>query len=206
MGDNRFFAMYIGVVVDRADPKRLGRVRVRIPGVIEPKSAWAWPLGSAGGGGKRLGGKRVPPLGAEVAVFFNQGDPDAPWYLTAQWGLVPNENGEPVTEIPGGNYDPDDWDKPESERRELTAEEAADVHVDETRDFVIVVDERQDKARYYIQHKLSGDALEYDYPSGGGWTLKSTTLLRLVADGLVSIEGSSIQINGRNVLDSPDPI
>ena len=48
--DTRLLGMYVGYVTHRRDPDRLGRVRVCIPGVVEPHSAWAWPLGTAGGG------------------------------------------------------------------------------------------------------------------------------------------------------------
>jgi hypothetical protein len=35
----RYTGLYIGQVVDRVDPECLGRVRVRIPGLVEPASA-----------------------------------------------------------------------------------------------------------------------------------------------------------------------
>ena len=50
--DTRLLGLYVGYVTHRRDPERLGRVRVCIPGVLEPHSAWAWPLGTAGGGFK----------------------------------------------------------------------------------------------------------------------------------------------------------
>lgn len=76
--DTRLPGMYVGYVTTRDDPEQLGRVRVCIPGVLEPESAWAWPLGTLGGGSRNRGFFAVPEQGAEVAVFFNQGDVDAP--------------------------------------------------------------------------------------------------------------------------------
>lgn len=84
--DTRLLGMYVGYVTKRDDEEQLGRVRVCIPGVLEPESAWAWPLGTSGGGSKDRGFFAVPEEGAEVAVFFNQGNIDAPYYLTAHWG------------------------------------------------------------------------------------------------------------------------
>ena len=84
--DTRLTGMYVGYVTDRRDPERLGRVRVCVPGLIEPYSAWAWPLGTSGGGSKDHGFFAVPEEGAEVALFFNQGDVDAPYFLSAHWG------------------------------------------------------------------------------------------------------------------------
>ena len=84
--DTRLYGMYLGYVTHRDDPEGLGRVRVCIPGLIEPHSAWAWPLGTCGGGSKDRGFFAVPEVGAEVAIFFNQGDPEAPHYISAHWG------------------------------------------------------------------------------------------------------------------------
>lgn len=75
--DSRLLGMYVGYVTKRDDEAQLGSVRVCIPGVLEPESAWAWPLGTSGGGSKDRGFFAVPEEGAEVAVFFNQGNVDA---------------------------------------------------------------------------------------------------------------------------------
>ena len=69
MGDARFFAVYEGTVFDRADPKKVGRVRVEIPGLMDnPASGWAWPIGMPGGGTAQQGMKWIPKVGAEVVV------------------------------------------------------------------------------------------------------------------------------------------
>lgn len=73
-GELRLDGLHVGEVVDREDPEGLGRVRVRIPGLVEPASAWAWPLGTLGGGSDRRGFFCVPEKGAEVGVLFHQGD------------------------------------------------------------------------------------------------------------------------------------
>lgn len=39
--DTRLLGMYVGYVTQRDDEERLGRVRVCIPGVLEPESTWA---------------------------------------------------------------------------------------------------------------------------------------------------------------------
>ncbi|MEO1337603.1 MAG: phage baseplate assembly protein V, partial [Myxococcota bacterium] len=83
--DTRRFGLHIGYVTERDDPAGLGRVRVCVPGVLEPQSAWAWPLGTSGGGAKDHGFFAVPVIGAEVGVFFNQGDVDAPFYVCGHW-------------------------------------------------------------------------------------------------------------------------
>jgi hypothetical protein len=48
--DPRYTALYIDEVVDRDDPEGLGRVRVRIPGLVDPE----FPLGTGHIGGSSL--------------------------------------------------------------------------------------------------------------------------------------------------------
>ncbi|MCD6498224.1 MAG: hypothetical protein J7M25_08020 [Deltaproteobacteria bacterium] len=93
--DTRFTGMYVGDVTRRQDLEGLGRVRVCIPGVLEPHSAWAWPLGTSGGEFKDRGFFAVPEEGADVAVFFNQGDVDAPYYQSVHWGKPDGESEVP---------------------------------------------------------------------------------------------------------------
>lgn len=68
--------VYEGEVVNRNDPEGLGRVTVRIEGIME-ESAWAT---SEGSGGYRWGSNKVPPVGAIVLVQFIQGDERRPTY------------------------------------------------------------------------------------------------------------------------------
>lgn len=183
----RYPGLYIGEVADRDDPEGLGRVRVRIPGLVEPSSAWAFPLGTLGGGSDRRGFFSVPEKGAEVGVLFHQGDVDHPYYLCGHWGKPDGqaEVPEPV--------------------RGLPKEEAPQIRAFETNRFLFVFDDREGKEALVVKDKTSGDQIEFD-GAGMGITIKATSALLLKADGLVSIEGASVQINGRLVLPGPKPI
>jgi uncharacterized protein involved in type VI secretion and phage assembly len=183
----RYPGLYIGEVADRDDPEGLGRVRVRIPGLVEPSSAWAFPLGTLGGGSDRRGFFSVPEKGAEVGVLFHQGDVDHPYYLCGHWGKPDGqaEVPEPV--------------------RGLPKEEAPQIRAFETGRFLFVFDDREGKEALVVKDKTSGDQIEFD-GAGMGITIKATSALLLKADGLVSIEGASVQINGRLVLPGPKPI
>jgi len=186
-GETRYTALYIGHVVDRADPECLGRVRVRIPGLVEPASAWAFPLGTVGGGSDRRGFFAVPEEGAEVGVLFHQGDPDHPWYLSAHWGR-PNGERETLEAV-----------------RDLSKEDAPKVRAFETRRFILVFDDREGKEALVIKDKTSGDEIELDGVAMG-ISIKATSALVLKADGIVSIEGLNVVIQGRLVLPSGKPI
>jgi uncharacterized protein involved in type VI secretion and phage assembly len=177
----RYQGLYIGQVVDRADPEQLGRVRVRIPGLIEPASTWAFPLGTVGGGSEGRGFFAVPEVGAEVGILFHQGDVDHPYYLSGHWGKPGG-----ASEVP-------------SPARALSSGNAPKVRAFETRRFVLVFDDRDGQEGLRIADKISGDQIEFDGVAMG-ITIKATSALRLQADGLVSIEGTTVVINGRLVL------
>ena len=186
-GEVRHLGLYIGEVVDREDPESLGRVRVRIPGLVEPLSAWAWPLGTLGGGSDRRGFFSVPEKGAEVGVLFHQGDVDHPHYLCGHWGKPESE-----AEVP-------------EPARGLSKEESPKVRAFETERFLLLFDDREGKEAFVVKDKRSGDQVELD-GKGMGITVKATSALVLKADGLVNIEGAVVQINGRVVMPGPKPI
>lgn len=83
-GGERYFGLYMGQVVDRNDPDGDARIRVRIPGMIDDRSAWARPKG---GGSPLWGFVAVPPLEADVYIQFVNGDIDVPVYEPADWGV-----------------------------------------------------------------------------------------------------------------------
>lgn len=179
--DHRLLGLHIGHVVDREDPLKLGRVRVRIPGLIQDASAWAFPLGTLGGGSDRRGFFAVPEHGAEVGVLFQEGDVERPYYLAGHWGMPGGS-----TEIPGP-------------ARGLSKADTPEVRVFESRRFVLLFDDRVGHETMRIEDKLSGDQIEID-GTALGMTVKATSALMLKADGLINIEGTTVVINGRLVL------
>ena len=181
--DTRMHGMYVGYVTKRDDEEQLGRVRVCIPGVLEPESAWAWPLGTVGGGSKDRGFFAVPEEGAEVAVFFNQGDVNAPYYLCAHWGK------------PGG----------ESEVPEEARKDSPDNRVLSTQTFRIELDESVGSRKLKLTNKKTGDHLIFDAEENTV-TLEGTTALTIRAVGAVSIEAAQVTIAGRVVRPIADPI
>jgi len=92
---DRFYGKYRGLVVDVSDPRDLGRIRVRVPEVLQDvESGWALPSAPYAGDG--VGLWTVPPVSAGVWVEFEAGDPSRPIWTGCWWadGQRPkNEKG-----------------------------------------------------------------------------------------------------------------
>ena len=189
-GGPRYCALYEGTVVDNADPRKLGRCRVRIPGLVEPASAWALPVGGGGGPGRR-GTVRVPPKGASVAVFFHAGDPDHPHYLQGHYAAP---NG--ASEVPGplGGYRGGD-----DPAGDIADGDAHRVPAFEGERYVAFVDERPGHERMVLRDKRTNDEIEFDGVAFG-ITIKATTAVRIEAIGQVDIRAAAITLNGRPVM------
>lgn len=182
-GDHRkYLGYYEGVVVSNKDPEKLGRVRIRIPGITE-STPWAFPLGWPGAGGKRRGTFAPPPEGAEVGVFFKMGDIDHPRYLCG---------------FPGRGEAPEETD-------DSTPEEAVKVHVHETDRWRFTFDERPGKALLQLKDKKTNDVVEID-GAALGIRIKATSALMLECVGAVDISGANVTINGRVVAKNGKPI
>ena len=128
----RYLGLYEGTVVDNADPMKCGRVRVMVPGFIEPASAWAEPVGAGGSAAK--GELAVPEKGATVVLQFLMGDPDRPKYQPGHWG-----KGEQLTYVGS-----------------VSAKDAHLVHIVETKSFDIVMDSRSGHEQLILREKKDG--------------------------------------------------
>jgi len=181
--DTQLLGMYIGYVVDRDDPEQLGRVRFCIPGLIEPYSAWAWPLGTSGGGSKNRGFFAVPEIGAEVAVFFHQGSIEHPHYLSAHWGKPEGES-----EVP-----------------EEAQKSPPDNCVIATEGFRVEMDESEGNRKLRFVNKRNGDLIELD-AENNTITIQGTTAVTIKAVGAITLDAAQINIAGRPVRPIKDAI
>ena len=80
------FGKYRGKVESNLDPLNQGRIQVSVPAVLgDGRLSWAMPCVPYAGPG--VGSFAVPPLGANVWVEFEGGDPDHPIWSGCFWGL-----------------------------------------------------------------------------------------------------------------------
>jgi hypothetical protein len=85
MNGQQFLGKYRGVVTNNVDPKFLGRVQVSVPAVLgSGRLSWAMPCTPYAGA--QVGLFLVPPVGANVWVEFEAGDPDYPILAGCFWG------------------------------------------------------------------------------------------------------------------------
>src|SRR5262249_58978678 len=72
-----YYGKYRGLVVMNIDPMQIGRIIAQVPDVLgETPSSWAMPCVPAAG--IQAGCFIVPPIGSQVWMEFEQGDPDYP--------------------------------------------------------------------------------------------------------------------------------
>jgi uncharacterized protein involved in type VI secretion and phage assembly len=79
-----FFGKYRGIVIDNADPLRIGRLMVQVPDVSNVPSTWALPCVPFAG--NQSGFFVVPPIGSGVWIEFEQGMSDHPIWTGSFWG------------------------------------------------------------------------------------------------------------------------
>jgi hypothetical protein len=95
----KFDTTYKGKVVQRIDPLRLGRLKVRVFGVHsesikEEDLPWAWPSLP---GGDQCGLWFIPPLDSWVRIKFDEKDPEYPVWEGGWWSLESPEFGKNET-------------------------------------------------------------------------------------------------------------
>jgi len=80
-----YFGKYRGTVVQNVDPQQTGRIVAQVPDVMgSTDSTWALPCGQ--GAGSQAGCYIVPPVGSQVWIEYEQGDPDYPVWTGGFWG------------------------------------------------------------------------------------------------------------------------
>jgi uncharacterized protein involved in type VI secretion and phage assembly len=81
---NQFFGKYRGKVEGNVDPMQLGRIRISVSAVLgEGCLSWAMPCVPYAG--PNVGFFVIPPVGGNIWVEFEGGDPDYPIWSGCFW-------------------------------------------------------------------------------------------------------------------------
>ena len=90
---------YRGKVVNNLDPLMQGRIMAMVPAISELPLTWATPCVPYAGRG--VGLFAVPPIGANVWIEFEGGDPGKPIWTGCFWGKgeAPAQPAVPTTKV-----------------------------------------------------------------------------------------------------------
>lgn len=82
-----YLGKYRGSVIDNIDPLQTGRLLVTAPDVPSMNPVgWAMPCLPLAG--NQMGTYMIPPVGANVWIEFEQGDPAYPIWVGCWWGTM----------------------------------------------------------------------------------------------------------------------
>ncbi|MFI9561193.1 phage baseplate assembly protein V [Nonomuraea endophytica] len=96
----KHWGKYRGFVIDRDDPDRLGRLKVRVPSLLaDALPGWAWPVTPYGGAG--IGLFALPGRGDIVWVEFMEGDLAHPLWTGCAWAKPDGRSEVPQQALSG---------------------------------------------------------------------------------------------------------
>ena len=97
----RYYGKYRGKVSNNTDPDNLGRVQVSVPAVFD-NFTMNWAMPSVPYAGQSNAFYAIPPVGANVWVEFEGGDPEKPIWSGCFWGTgeVPSQATSTAAAIP----------------------------------------------------------------------------------------------------------
>jgi hypothetical protein len=169
-GDDKHHGMFPGLVVDNLDPQKRGRVKVEVPGLCEPSTNWALPIGGSHSSGEaNRGGFDPPKVGAAVVVAFLDGDIDHPVYLGG-WRAAPGG----VTDAP-------------TMVTQASKEDAATkLKVYETDAYTVAFNEGSTGPTFAITHKASATRVE----------VRDNQIEIICGDRILRVQDGKIQLGG----------
>ncbi len=183
----RYYGMELGVVVDTDDPEGLGRVRLIVHGIIDQPSPWAPQIGTGAGGGPQRGTFAVPPKGSDVAVWFHRGNPQRPYYQGGHYGK-PAAGEEVPTDV-----------------KAVDVKDRPLISSQETEHWILTFDDRPDKQKMQVRHKLLDLMIDLDGVKGVA-ELTGEASVSIVSNGFIRLKAPVIQLGDRVVLQNGKPI
>lgn len=179
-----YLGLYKGRVVDVADPESLHRVRLKVPGIVEPTSEWAPPM-ALGAGSAQRGGNIVPAVGSLVGVMFLGGCKESPVYLGGIGWSKPASGSQAPADV-----------------KDLPPEEAPKVSSWQLGRLKFTVDERGAAPKLVVEDTVSEDAFQWDV-GRNLMQLEASAGIFLKSSGTIRIDAVEVIVNGRPAAVSP---
>jgi phage protein D len=195
-------SLVIGVVTNNDDPEKMGRVRVKFPGLDERQEGWWARVASISATGGR-GIMMMPLVDDEVVVGFEHGDPRRPFVLGSLWsGTAKPDKLAASGGKPDGSFNlRSDKKVSISAGGDLAMASEAKMAVTSSSDYTMVSD-----AKVAIEAKggeisISGPAGSVVIKADGSITIKGTQItvdasatLALKSSGVVQISGAQVML------------
>lgn len=197
--ERSFFGKYRGLVVDNADPQKLGRLKVRVPSLLGEQvvTGWATPC-TPYGGSDNQGMLMIPDVGAGVWVEFEEGDLEFPIWVGTYWSKpsgtteLPKPNGADAAEA-GEAQDP-------PTRKILKTAKGHTIQLEDKdgEEAIIIVVIVEDKKKHFIL--LNGDGITIQDAAGNSLVMSSSAVtLTAKADLTIDASGHAVVIKGKTV-------
>ena len=197
----RVYGMVTGIVSDNKDPDGLGRVKLRLPWLVEEdESDWA-PIATLMAGSER-GSFFLPEVDDEVLLAFIHGDLRYPVVLGALWNgqdkppesNADGENNKRLFKSRSGHLIRFD-DTADAEKIEIIDKSEKNFIVIDTNQETVTIKCNKDIVIEAPEGKISLNAKEIEIKASTSGKMETDAGLDLKAGGTLKIEGATVNIN-----------
>ena len=186
----------VGIVTQNKDPDKLGRVRVKFPGLDDNLEGW-WARIAAVGSGKDRGQLMTPLVNDEVLIAFEGGDAHKPYVLGTLWNGK-DQPGELVHEDGSYHLKSD---------KQIAMEALDNVTIKTAKDMTVEVKGRRAKRLTRTSRRRSTEqesvtvTQSFTLDAGTELTLKcGQATIKLTKAGQIEIKGVMVTVQGSGPL------
>jgi uncharacterized protein involved in type VI secretion and phage assembly len=196
-------SLVIGVVTNNDDPEKMGRVRVKFPGLDDSQEGWWARVASVSATGGR-GLMMMPLVDDEVIVGFEHGDPRRPFVLGSLW----NGTAKPDKLAAEGGGKPDGSFNLRSDKKiaigsgaDMSISSDAKLDAKATSDVALEAGGKLALKSNGSEISITGAAGSVVIKQDGSITIKGTQItvdasakLALTSSGIVQVRGSQVML------------
>jgi uncharacterized protein involved in type VI secretion and phage assembly len=194
--ERSFFGKYRGLVVDNADPQKLGRLKVLVPSVLGENvvTGWAMPC-TPFGGADNQGMFFVPDVDAGVWIEFEEGDLEFPIWVGTFWSKPSGTTEVPKPNSEDGSEEGEAQDPPTKKTIKTGRGHTIQLEDKEGEESILIVEGQ--KKHFILMNK---DGITIQDAAGNSLVMSSGAVtLTAKADLTIDAAGKAIVITGATV-------